>query len=105
MLHNVSDATIVLCAAWCGIGWLTGCACILTVCWRRITRPGDATVRLLRMQIDDDMKQQGRQQNIIDELTVEVTQLYQTQDRLAKRLAQASAERAEAEADRSGRVA
>jgi hypothetical protein len=81
----VSDATIVLCAAWCGIGWLTGCACILTVCWRRITRPGDATVRLLRMQIDDDMKQQGRQQNIIDELTAQVAQLYRDSDRLARR--------------------
>ena len=101
----MSDAHIIIGAAWCLVGYLCGAGAMVCLLWRRITRPGDATVRLLRMQIDDDMKQQGRQQNIIDELTVEVTQLYQTQDRLAKRLAQASAERAEAEADRSGRVA
>jgi len=56
--------------------------------WRRITRPGDATVRLLRMQIDDDMKRLARQQDIIDELTAQVAQLYRDSDRLARRYAE-----------------
>jgi len=101
----MSDAHIIIGAAWCLVGYLCGAGAMVCLLWRRITRPGDATVRLLRMQIDDDMKRLARQQDIIDELTAQVAQLYRDQARLARRMAETSADRAEAEADRSGRVA
>jgi len=101
----MSDAHIIIGAAWCLVGYLCGAGAMVCLLWRRITRPGDATVRLLRMQIDDDMKRLARQQDIIDELTAQVAQLYRDQARLARRMAETSADRAEAEADASGRVA
>jgi hypothetical protein len=45
------------------------------------------------MQIDDAAVHAARQQAIIDELTVEVGQLYQKCDRMARRFAEVSAGR------------
>ena len=101
----MSDTAVFLAGAWCLLGWLAGVALMLALFWRRICRPPDATVRLLRMQIDDAAVHAARQQAIIDELTAQVAQLYRDGDRRARRFAEVSAERAEAEADRSGRVA
>ena len=81
----MSDAHIIIGAAWCLVGYLCGAGAMVCLLWRRITRPGDATVRLLRMQIDDDMKRLARQQDIIDELTPQVAQLYRDSDRRARR--------------------
>jgi len=81
----MSDAHIIIGAAWCLVGYLCGAGAMVCLLWRRITRPGDATVRLLRMQIDDDMKRLARQQDIIDELTAQVAQLYRDSDWLARR--------------------
>jgi len=85
----MSDTAVFLAGAWCLLGWLAGVALMLALFWRRICRPPDATVRLLRMQIDDAAVHAARQQAIIDELTVEVGQLYGRTDRLARRLVQA----------------
>jgi len=82
----MSDTAVFLAGAWCLLGWLAGVALMLALFWRRICRPPDATVRLLRMQLDDAAVLSQRQQDIIDELTVEVGQLYQKCDRLARRL-------------------
>jgi hypothetical protein len=90
----MSDAHIIIGAAWCLVGYLCGAGAMVCLFWRRITRPGDATVRLLRMQIDDDTARLLRQQAIIDELTAEVGQLYQKLDRMARRFAEVSAETA-----------
>ena len=89
----MSDAHIIIGAAWCLVGYLCGAGAMVCLLWRRITRPGDATVRLLRMQIDDDMKRLARQQDIIDELTAQVAQLYRDQARLARRVVETSGER------------
>ena len=82
----MSDTAMFLAGAWCLLGWLAGFALAVSLFWRRICRPPDAMVRLLRMQIDDAAVHAARQQAIIDELTVEVGQLYQKCDRLARRL-------------------
>jgi hypothetical protein len=89
----MSDAHIIIGAAWCLIGYLCGAGAMVCLFWRRITRPADATVRALRMQIDDDAARRLRQQAIIDELTVEVVELYQSKDRLARRYVEAQANR------------
>ena len=93
MLRNVSDATISFAAIWLLVGWVFGLLFAVSLFWRRITKPADGTVRLLRMQIDDDTARLKRQQDIIDELTGEVGQLYQKLDRMARRFAEVSAER------------
>jgi len=85
----MSDTAMFLAGAWCLLGWLAGFALAVSLFWRRITKPADGTVRLLRMQIDDAAVHAARQQAIIDELTVEVGQLYGRTDRLARRLVQA----------------
>ena len=85
----MSDTAVFLAGAWCLLGWLAGFALAVSLFWRRITKPADGTVRLLRMQIDDAAVHAARQQAIIDELTVEVGQLYGRTDRLARRLVQA----------------
>ena len=89
----MSDAHIIIGAAWCLVGYLCGAGAMVCLFWRRITRPGDATVRLLRMQIDDDTARLLRQQAIIDELTAQVAQLYRDQARLARRVVETSGER------------
>jgi len=89
----MSDTAVFLAGAWCLLGWLAGFALAVSLFWRRITKPADGTVRLLRMQIDDAAVHAARQQAIIDELTVEVGQLYQKLDRMARRLLDASGER------------
>jgi hypothetical protein len=94
MLSNVSDATISFAAIWLLIGWAFGLLFAVSIFWRRICRPADGTVRLLRMQIDDDTARLLRQQAIIDDLTAEVGQLYQKLDRMARRFAEVSAETA-----------
>jgi len=93
MLRNVSDATISFAAIWLLVGWVFGLLFAVSLFWRRITKPVDGTVRLLRLQIDDDTARLRRQQDIIDELTAEVGQLYTSKDRLARRLLDASGER------------
>ena len=89
----MSDTAMFLAGAWCLLGWLAGFALAVSLFWRRITKPVDGTVRLLRLQIDDDTARLRRQQDIIDELTAEVGQLYQKLDRMARRLVQANGER------------
>ena len=89
----MSDTAMFLAGAWCLLGWLAGFALAVSLFWRRITKPVDGTVRLLRLQIDDDTARLRRQQDIIDELTAEVGQLYTSKDRLARRLLDASGER------------
>ena len=89
----MSDTAMFLAGAWCLLGWLAGFALAVSLFWRRITKPADGTVRLLRMQIDDAAVHAARQQDIIDELTAEVGQLYQKLDRMARRLLDASGER------------
>ena len=89
----MSDTAMFLAGAWCLLGWLAGFALAVSLFWRRITKPADGTVRLLRMQIDDDAARLARQQQIIDELTVEVGGLYQKCDRMARRFAEVNAGR------------
>jgi hypothetical protein len=93
MMTHVSDATIILAATWLLIGWAAGFALAVSLFWRRITRPADGTVRLLRMQIDDNAAWLLRQQAIINELTVEVGQLHASSDRLTRRVVETSGER------------
>jgi len=94
----MSDPEVVRLGVACLIGWAAGFALAVSLFWRRICRPSDSTVRLLRMQIDDDTARLLRQQAIVDELTVEVGGLYQKLDRMARRFAEVSAEQAKAEA-------
>ena len=90
----MSDAHIIIGAAWCLVGYIAGALAMVCLFWRRLTRPADATVRALRMQVDDDTARRLRQQDIINELTVEVVELYQSKDRLARRYVEAQAGRA-----------
>jgi len=89
----MSDAHIIIGAAWCLVGYIAGALAMVCLFWRRLTRPADATVRALRMQVDDDTARRLRQQDIINELTVEVVELYQSKDRLARRYVEAQASR------------
>ena len=89
----MSDAHIIIGAAWCLAGYIAGALAMVCLFWRRLTRPADATVRALRMQVDDDTARRLRQQDIINELTVEVVELYQSKDRLARRYVEAQASR------------
>jgi len=89
----MSDTAVFLAGAWCLLGWLAGVALMLALFWRRICRPPDATVRLLRMQIDDAAVHAARQQAIIDELTAQVAQLYRDGDRRARRYVELAASR------------
>ena len=89
----MSDAHIIIGAAWCLAGYIAGALAMVSLFWRRLTRPADATVRALRMQGDDATARRLRQQDIINELTVEVVELYQSKDRLARRYIEAQASR------------
>ena len=89
----MSDAHIIIGAAWCLVGYIAGALAMVCLFWRRLTRPADATVRALRMQVDDDTARRLRQQDIINKLTVEVVELYQSKDRLARRYVEAQASR------------
>ena len=89
----MSDTAMFLAGAWCLLGWLAGFALAVSLFWRRITKPADGTVRLLRMQIDDAAVHAARQQAIIDELTGEVGQLYGEKERLARRYVELAASR------------
>jgi len=92
MWPDFSDP-IVVNGAFCFIGWLAGVGFVLALFWRRLSKPADGTVRLLRMQIDDAAVHAARQQAIIDELTAEVGQLYGEKERLARRYVELAASR------------
>ena len=81
----MSDAHIIIGAAWCLVGYIAGALAMVCLFWRRLSRPAEDERRRLEQALDDAQAQLTRKQEIIDELTAQVAQLYRDGDRLARR--------------------
>jgi uncharacterized membrane-anchored protein YhcB (DUF1043 family) len=79
------EAHVVISAAWCIVGFWCGAGAMTFLFWRRLSRPSEDERRRLEQALDDAQAQLTRKQEIIDELTAQVAQLYRDSDRLARR--------------------
>ena len=89
----MSDTHIIIGAAWCLIGYVAGALAMVCLFWRRLSRPCQDERRRLEQALDDAQVQITRKQEIIDELTGEVGQLYRDGDRRARRYVELAASR------------
>ena len=87
----MSDAHIIIGAAWCLAGYIAGAGAMVCLFWRRLSSHTADERRRLEQALDDAQAQLTRKQEIIDELTAQVAQLYRDSDRLARRLVETSA--------------
>ena len=85
------DAHIIIGAAWCLVGYIAGALAMVCLFWRRLSRPSAEEWRQREQALDDAQAQLTRKQEIIDELTTQVAQLYRDSDRRARRLVETSA--------------
>jgi len=79
------DAHIIIAAAWCIVGYIAGAGAMVCLFWRRLSRPSAEEWRQREQALDDAQAQLTRKQEIIDELTTQVAQLYRDSDRRARR--------------------
>ena len=85
------DTHIIIGAAWCLAGYIAGAGAMVCLFWRRLSRPCQDERRRLEQALEDAQAQLTRKQEIIDELTAQVAQLYRDGDWLARRFAEVSA--------------
>ena len=79
------DAHIIIGAAWCLVGYIAGALAMVCLFWRRLSSHTADERRRLEQALDDAQAQLTRKQEIIDELTAQVAQLYRDSDRRARR--------------------
>ena len=87
------DTHIIIGAAWCIVGYVAGAGAMVCLFWRRLSRPSAEEWRQREQALDDAQAQLTRKQEIIDELTAQVVQLYRDSDRLARRYVELAASR------------
>ena len=88
----MNDTHIIIGAAWCIIGYIAGALAMVCLFWRRLSRPAEDERRRLEQALDDAQVQITRKQEIIDELTLQVAQLYRDSDRRARRYVELAAD-------------
>ena len=81
----MSDTHIIIGAAWCLVGYIAGALAMVCLFWRKLSRSSAEEWRQREQALDDAQAQLTRKQEIIDELTAQVAQLYRDSDRLARR--------------------